>query len=144
MMPYYDDGGITLYHADARELEGLQEDVVLTDPPNELAGDCQWPEMHVLVSATTLPTWVLRGDLSAVTVWRRPAKNEQHYGPTSCSTSVDPEIPLVHDEGPRQTEHPSAWPQGQGPEGSDQGQRDGVIRTDPRALEWPGVRSEAK
>jgi len=33
-MPYYEHGGITIYHGDAREvLPGLAGDVVLTDPP---------------------------------------------------------------------------------------------------------------
>lgn len=31
--PYYDEGGITIYHGDAREIDWSRLDVILTDPP---------------------------------------------------------------------------------------------------------------
>lgn len=31
--PYYDEGGITIYHGDCREMDAPEADVVLTDPP---------------------------------------------------------------------------------------------------------------
>jgi DNA modification methylase len=42
MKPYYDSGGITLFHADCREvLPGLSGDVVVADPPYNAGKDCQ-------------------------------------------------------------------------------------------------------
>ena len=47
MTPYYDEGGITIYHGDFREvLPGLEADVVVADPPygeTSLAWD-RWPD----------------------------------------------------------------------------------------------------
>ena len=39
MKPYYDDGQITIYHGDCREILPTLEpvDLVLTDPPYELS-----------------------------------------------------------------------------------------------------------
>lgn len=33
MKPYYEHAGITIYHADCREVMPLEADLLLTDPP---------------------------------------------------------------------------------------------------------------
>ncbi len=37
MTPYYDEGGVTIYHGDCREMLDLAADVVITDPPYGVA-----------------------------------------------------------------------------------------------------------
>jgi DNA modification methylase len=37
--PYYESGGITIYHGDCREIEPLAWDAVLTDPPYGIGAD---------------------------------------------------------------------------------------------------------
>jgi DNA modification methylase len=44
--PYYDHGGIVIYHGDCREiLPGLKADLCVTDPPYGVRSDVEWDDM---------------------------------------------------------------------------------------------------
>ena len=74
MKPYYDHAGITIYHADARELLGqIDADAVVTDPPYALDGgrgggnrsrgkanygSVGWEDTHEYLSDHLIPTAV--------------------------------------------------------------------------------------
>lgn len=65
--PYYDEGGVTIYHGDCREiLPALEVDVVVTDPPygtNHYATDTD------VFDGALLAGWVKRFDAVAVFGW---------------------------------------------------------------------------
>lgn len=92
MTPYYDHGGVTIYHADAREvMADLTADVLITDPPygvcfshrlqNEpaitgeqkmnRASDRQLTDAHVAVRNEVLRQWGTRPAL-VFGSWRAP------------------------------------------------------------------------
>lgn len=58
MTPYYDDGQVTVYHGDCREvLPALTFDAIVTDPPYGLAGivqggEAEWPRWERHLSAS--------------------------------------------------------------------------------------------
>jgi site-specific DNA-methyltransferase (adenine-specific) len=79
--PYYDEGGITIYHGDCREiLPALSADVMVTDPPygidHESAWQSSWTGTRIANDADTsvrdgvLATW---GDRPAIVfgTWRK-------------------------------------------------------------------------
>jgi hypothetical protein len=115
MRPVYDEGGITLYHADAKTMFGsIGADVILTDPPNELAGvdlmgEFGVEKMSVLVNVATVGAWTDDERPSSTTVWRRPEPTKDgsdvdvmlHFGHTPTGLS------WIDDRGPRDTEHPA-------------------------------------
>lgn len=78
MVPYYDRGGITIYHGDAREvLPSIEADVMVTDPPYGIkfaARPTKWqrlagrtPEQWDEAPAAGLDLWVAR--YAAACVW---------------------------------------------------------------------------
>lgn len=66
--PYYDEGGVTLYHGDARELTpALEYDVTLTDPPWPMKADVMqgsrnaeqlWLEVGRVLEGCRLLVWL--------------------------------------------------------------------------------------
>ena len=65
MKPYYDDGAVTIYHGDCREVsEWRLAEVVVTDPPYGISYNCDMPGRHppqgiIGDESTDLAKWLL-------------------------------------------------------------------------------------
>jgi hypothetical protein len=67
MKPYYDEGGITIYHGDCRDiLPGLAADVLVTDPPY---GTSYYPTDTSLLTGDLLRGWASAHRVVAIFGW---------------------------------------------------------------------------
>lgn len=66
MKPYYDEAGITIYHADRRLLPPFTADAVVTDPPY---GSRHYETDRAEMDSATLSDWVQRYQFVAVMGW---------------------------------------------------------------------------
>jgi DNA modification methylase len=92
VIPYYDEGGITIYHGDCREiLPSIEADVLVTDPPYGMAYASGWSGASIANDGDTaardaaLSTW---GDRPALV-----------FGRWSCPKPASTKTVLIWDKG---------------------------------------------